>query len=130
MEYLAMEVPTAKPLFWMASSRKDLKSFPAEVQDVMGRALLDAQLEDKHPNAKPLHGFGGAGVLEMVDDFAGDTYRTVYTVRFKGAVYVLHAFQKKATRGIATPKHELDLVRERYRAAEEHYQRWMKGTAG
>jgi phage-related protein len=128
MGYSPIELPSPKPLFWMGSSRKDLKSFPDEVQDVMGRALLDAQLDDKHPNAKPLQGFGGAGVLEMVDDLAGDTYRTVYTVRFKGAVYVLHAFQKKATRGIATPKHELDLVRERYRAAEEHYRSW-KGAA-
>ncbi len=95
----------------------------------MGRALLDAQFGDKHPSAKPLQGFGGAGVLEIVDDSAGGTYRTVYTVRFKSAVYVLHAFQKKATHGIATPKHEMDLVRERYRAAEEHYQNWMKGAA-
>lgn len=66
-------------------------------------------------------------MLEVVDDFASGTYRTVYTVRFKGAVYVLHVFQKKSTHGIATPRHEMDLVRERYRAAEEHYRRWMKG---
>ncbi len=92
----------------------------------MGRALLDAQLEDRHPEAKALKGYGGAGVLEMVDDFDGSTYRAVYTVRFKGAVYVLHAFQKKSTRGIATPKRELDLVRERYRAAQEHYLHWVK----
>lgn len=113
----------------MGSSRKDLKSFPDQVQDVMGRALLDAQFGDKHPDARPLHGFGGAGVLEIVDDFAGDTYRTVYTVRFKQAVYVLHAFQKKDTRGIATPRHEMDLVRDRYRSAEEHYRNWAKGAA-
>jgi phage-related protein len=68
-------------------------------------------------------------VLEMVDDFDGSTYRTVYTVRFKGAVYVLHAFQKKSTRGIATPKVELDLVRQRYRAAEEHYLQWVREGA-
>ena len=122
-----MEAFRPKPLFWIGSSRKDLKAFPAEVQDVMGRALLDAQFGDKHPDAKPLHGFGGAGVLEVVDDFAGDTYRTVYTVRFEHAVYVLHAFQKKATRGISTPKHEIDLVRARYRAAEEHYRHSRKG---
>jgi phage-related protein len=94
---------TFKPLFWMGSSHKDLKAFPEDVQDVMGRALLDAQLEDRHPDAKPLQGFRGAGVLEMVDDYDGGTYRTVYTVRFKGAIYVLHAFQKKSVRGIATP---------------------------
>lgn len=123
-----METPSPRPLFWISSSRKDLKSFPDQVQDVMGRALLDAQFGDKHPDAKPLHGFGGAGVLEIVDDFAGDTYRTIYTVRFKKAVYVLHAFQKKATRGITTPRHELDLVQDRYRAAEEHYRNWTKGA--
>lgn len=117
-----------KPLFWMGSSRKDLKSFPDQVQDVMGRALLDAQFGGRHPEAKPLKGFGGAGVLEIVDDFSGDTYRTVYTVRFRAAVYVLHAFQKKSTRGIATPRHEMDLVRERYRAAEEHYREWSQAS--
>ena len=126
----ALEVPSPKPLIWIGSSRKDLKSFPGEVQDVMGRALLDAQLGDKHPDAKPLRGFGGAGVLEMVTDFAGAAYRTVYTVRFEKAVYVLHAFQKKATHGISTPKHEIDLVRDRYRAAEEHYRVWSKGGRG
>lgn len=125
-----MGTHTAKPLFWVGSSRKDLKSFPGEVQDVMGRALLDAQFGDKHPDAKPLRGFGGAGVLEVVDSYAGDTYRTVYTVRFESAVYVLHAFQKKATRGIATPKHEIDLVRARYRAAEEHHRSLGTGGAG
>lgn len=130
MGYSSLVALRAKPLFWMGSSLKDLKSFPGEVQDVLGRALLDAQLEDKHPSAKPLHGFGGAGVLEIVDDFAGDTYRTVYTVKFKGAVHVLHAFQKKSTHGIATPEREMDLVRERYRAAEEHYRNWMKGSSG
>lgn len=127
MEYSVYDLRAPKPLFWMGSSRKDLKSFPAEVQDVMGRALLDAQFGDKHPNAKPLHGFGGAGVLEMVDDYVGDTYRTVYTVRFGQAVYVLHAFQKKAVRGIATPKREMDLVRDRLRAADEHYRKWIQG---
>jgi phage-related protein len=127
MGYLPPERETPKPLFWIASSRKDLKNFPGEVQDQMGRALLDAQFGDRHPNAKPLQGFGGAGVLEIIDDFSGDTFRTVYTVRFKEAVYVLHAFQKKATRGIATPKHEIDVVRDRYRTAAEHYQSWTQG---
>lgn len=125
-----MENRLPKPLYWIGSSRKDLKSFPGEVQDVMGRALLDAQFGGKHPDAKPLQGFGGAGVLEVVDAHAGDTYRTVYTVRFESSVYVLHAFQKKATRGIATPKHEIDLVRARYRAAEEHYRTLRRGGAG
>ena len=122
-----VEMRPPRPLLWIGSSRKDLKCFPSRVQDVMGRALLDAQFGDKHPNAKPLRGFGGAGVLEMVDDCAGDTYRTVYTVRFLKAVYVPHAFQKKSTQGISTPKHEIDFVRERFRAAEEHYRVWSKG---
>jgi phage-related protein len=73
-----------------------------------------------------LRGFGGAGVLEIVDDFDGDTYRAVYTVRFAGAVYVLHAFQKKSTRGIATPKPELDLIEQRLERAKEDYQRWSR----
>src|SRR5437867_2939579 len=97
-----------KPLFWVGSSRKDLREFPEEVKDVMGHALDVAQLGGKHPDAKALVGFGGAGVLEVVDDFAGDTYRAVYTVRFAGAVYVLHVFQKKSKRGIKTPLKELD----------------------
>lgn len=119
-----------KPLFWIGSSLKDLKAFPAEVQDVMGRALLDAQFGGRHPDAKPLRGFGGAGVLEVVDDFAGDAFRTVYTVRFEHAVYVLHAFQKKSTRGITTPKHETDLVRARFRVADEHYRNSRTGGVG
>ncbi|HEX2203299.1 MAG TPA: type II toxin-antitoxin system RelE/ParE family toxin [Longimicrobium sp.] len=125
--FTLIEARAPKPLFWIGSSHKDLKGFPGEVQDVMGRALLDAQLGDKHPEAKPLRGFGGAGVLEIVEDFAGDTYRTVYTVRFANAVYVLHAFQKKSLRGIATPKHDVELVRERYRTAEAHYRARNQG---
>lgn len=84
---------------------------------MMGRALDAAQRGDKAPNAKPLRGFGGAGVLEIVDDHDGDTYRAVYTVRFAEAVYVLHAFQKKSKRGVATPKRDLDLIRWRLAAA-------------
>jgi len=115
-----------KPLFWVGSSRKDVREFPEEVKDVMGHALDVAQLGGKHPDAKPLGGSGGAGVLEVVDDFAGDTYRAVYTVRFAGAVYVLHAFQKKSKRGIKTPQRELDLVKERLKRAEQEYANWSK----
>lgn len=86
----------------------------------MGYALYLAQMGDKHPDAKPLKGFAGASLLEVIDDFAGDTYRAVYTVRFANAVYVLHAFQKKAKRGIATPKRDLEVIRSRLRQAEEH----------
>ena len=77
-------------------------------------------------NAKPLKGFGGAGVLEIVEDNDGDTYRGVYTVKFAGVVYVLHAFQKKSTKGVSTPKHEIDLIKDRLKRAEEHYCDWCK----
>ena len=86
-----------------------------------------AQIGGKHSAAKPLQGFGGAGVLEIVEDYAGDTYRAVYTVQFAAAVYVLHAFQKRSKRGIATPRQELEKVRTRLRQAEEEYQRWQSG---
>jgi phage-related protein len=103
-----------KDLVWIASSRKDLRAFPDDVRRVMGFALYLAQSGEKHPDAKPLRGFHGAGVLEVVDDFDGDTFRTVYTIRLGDVVYVLHAFQKKSKRGVATPRHEIDLIRERY----------------
>lgn len=107
-----------RPLYWIGTTREDLRNFPAAVQDVMGQALLDAQYGDKHPDAKPLRGFMGAGVLEIVDDYDGDTYRAVYTVRLKSGVYALHAFQKKAKRGIKTPKRDIDLITARLREAE------------
>ena len=114
-----------RPLFWVASSKKDLKGFPVEIRRTMGFALFQAQAGGKHVDAKPLKGFGGAGVLEVVEDHQGDTFRAVYTVKFAGAVYVLHAFQKKSKKGAATPKAELDLVRKRLKAAEEHYGEWQ-----
>ena len=104
----------------------DLSAFPQEVRRRVGGALWDAQLGLKAPFAKPLRGFGGAGVLEVVDDYDGNTYRAVYTVRFAGAVYVLHAFQKKSKRGIATPKAELDLIKQRFKRAREDYERWSR----
>lgn len=107
-----------KDLFWVGDSKGELKGFPREVQRVMGRALDVAQRGGKAPDAKPLKGFDGAAVLEIVDDHDGETYRAIYTVRFAGAVYVLHAFQKKSRRGISTPKRELDLIRRRLAAAE------------
>ncbi|HEV8634379.1 MAG TPA: type II toxin-antitoxin system RelE/ParE family toxin [Chloroflexota bacterium] len=110
-----------KPRFFVGSAREDLSAFPEDVKDVTGYALYLAQLGDKHPHAKPLHGFGGAGVLEVVANHGGDTYRTVYTVRLPSAVYVLHAFQKKSTRGVATPRREVELVRDRLRRAEAHH---------
>ncbi len=103
----------------MGSSLKDLRGFPGAVRETLGFALYLAQLGDKHAAAKPLKGFTGAGVLEVVEDHDGDTFRAVYTVRFASAVYVLHAFQKKAKTGIETPKSDIDLVRRRLKAAEE-----------
>lgn len=114
------------PLGWIASSRKDLKSFPDEVRQSIGVALYRAQQGKKHIDAKPLRGFGGAGVLEVVADFDGDTYRVVYTVRFTEVVYVLHCFQKKSKSGISTPQHEIELVRSRLKLAEQEYQKWKR----
>jgi phage-related protein len=118
-----------KPLFWIGSSREDLREFPEDVKDAMGFALHLAQTGKKHPHAKPLKGFGGASVLEVVEDEAGDTYRAVYTVRFAKAIYVLHAFQKKSKTGVKTPKKELDLIRNRLKSAEMHYEKWSKERA-
>ncbi len=114
-----------KPVRWVGSSRNDLKMFPEEVRNRIGGALWEAQLGGKAPYARPLKGFGGAAVFEIVDDFDGDTYRAVYTVRFAGAVYVLHAFQKKAKKGIATPRQEIALIRQRLQRAREDYDTWQ-----
>ena len=114
------------PLEFLGTSREDLSEFPDEVKYCIGFALRTAQKGGKHPDAKPLTSFGGAGVLEVVENFAGDTYRAVYTVRFFGAVYVLHAFQKKSKRGIKTPQREMDLVKERLKRAEQEYASWNK----
>jgi phage-related protein len=92
-----------KPVFWVASSRKDLKKFPKAVRQTVGQALFDAQTGGKHPDAKPLQGFHGAGVLEVVEDEDSSTYRAIYTVKFAGTVYVLHAFQKRSKSGRKTP---------------------------
>jgi len=95
----------------------------------MGQAIDDAQHGGEHPSAKGLKGFGGRGVLEVVDDFDGDTYRAVYTVKFAGVIYVLHAFQKKSKKGIATPQREVDLIKARLKRAEEHYkENYVKGA--
>jgi phage-related protein len=105
-----------KPTVFVGSSRKDLQGFPASVRGEIGQALFEAQLGDHPHSAKPLKGMGG--VLEIRDNFDGDTYRAVYTVRFEGVLYVLHAFQKKSTSGIATPQRHMDLVKQRLRDAE------------
>ena len=125
-----MAAPDVKPLRWVGSSLSDLRRFPDKVQQVMGYAFYRAQVGGKHPQAKPLHGFGGAGVLEVVEDFDGDAYRAVYTVRLAGAVYVLHVFQKKSKHGIATPRHEMELIRARLRDAEALHERINKSEKG
>jgi phage-related protein len=110
-----------KQLEWISSSYKDLMEVPQDVKSVVGYALYLAQLGGGCDNAKPLKGFKGAGVLEVVDDFQGDTYRAVYTVRLEFAVYVLHIFQKKSKSGIATPKQDIDLIEKRLKLAEQHH---------
>lgn len=116
-----MDPGTLKPIRWIGSSLKDLKSFPAKVRSDVGFALYAAQNGEMDPSAKPLKGFGGSGVIEIVAPFFGDTWRAVYTVRFQDVVYVLHAFQKKSKSGIATPMKELDLIRQRLAIAERDY---------
>lgn len=110
-------------IVWVGSSLKVLRSFPAEVKDVIGFALYQAQVGRKASSAKPLAGFGGASVIEIVGDYQSDTYRAVYTVRFSGVVYVLHAFQRKSKKGIATPKPDMKLIRKRLKVAEEDYRK-------
>ena len=117
---------TAKPVVWIGSSKEDLRKLPASVQDVFGYALFLAQTGKRHPHAKPLKGFGGASVLEVVEDYRNDTYRAVYTVKFAEAVYVLHVFQKKSKRGISTPKQELELIADRLKRALEFHSSWKR----
>ena len=116
-----MDGPEPKELIWMGSSRRDIREFPPSVRRTFGVALFAAQLGETPPEAKILKGFSGAGVLELIDDHRGNTYRAVYTVRFATKVYVLHAFQKKSKRGIATPQQEIRLIRERLKWAERLY---------
>jgi phage-related protein len=110
-----------KPLYFIGSSWKDLKALPGPVQDTFGTLLLDVQYGETPLAAKPLKGYGGAGVLEIVEDYDRSTFRAMYTIDFPLAVYVLHAFQKKSTRGIATPKRDLELIRARYELARRHH---------
>jgi phage-related protein len=112
-----------KPLHFVGGALDDLRALPRDVRVMVGYALHEAQAGGKSEAAKPLKGFGGAGVLEVVANFDGDTYRAVYTVKFRGAVYVLHCFQKKSKRGAATPKTELDLIESRLKAAAVHHNR-------
>ena len=125
MSHVPPSLSGEKPLHWVASAKRDYLSFPGEVQDEMGYALGLAQLGAKHPNAKPWKG-EGPGVLEIVEDHRGDTYRAVYTVRFADVVYVLHAFQKKSQRGIETQQTDVKLITERLKRARADYE--SRGT--
>lgn len=107
-----------KLLMWVGSSKKDLMKMPDDVQDMFGFALHLAQSGQKHPDAKPFKGFGGAGVLEVVENYKTDTYRAVYTVRYTNAVYVIHCFQKKSSQGIATPRPDMNLIKSRLKALD------------
>jgi phage-related protein len=117
-----MAVVTLKPVYWMGDARTQLLEFPDAARKEIGYAFYFAQRGDKHPSAKPLKGFGGAGVLEIVESHDGNAYRAIYTVKFAGAVYALHCFQKKSKRGIATPQADMELVRKRLKAAQAHYE--------
>ncbi len=119
-----------RPLEWIASSLDDLKDFPEDVQQAVGYALYRAQCGEKHSSVKPLKGFKGASVLEVVQNSDGDTYRAVYTVRFGEVVYVLHVFQKKSKSGIATPKQDIELIETRLKRAKAHYDRYYNQRLG
>ncbi len=121
---MMLEMASLKPTSRASGVLETVRSFPKPVRVGIGRALQFAQAGSKHPKAKALKGFAGASVLEIVEDHTQGTYRAVYTVRFKDAVYVLHAFQKKSKHGIATPQRDIDLVKERLKWAEQQTRRW------
>jgi phage-related protein len=102
-----------KPIVWIGPSRRDLKSFPKQVRSDIGQALYTAQIGETDPAAKPLKGFGGARVMEIIDRYDTNIYRAVYTVQFSNVIYLLHAFQKKSKSGIATPQKDIELIRRR-----------------
>ena len=115
-----------KRVDFVGSSQEDIKSFPEEVRSDIGYALFVAQRGEKPESAKPLKGFGGAGVQEIVENFDGNTYRAVYTVKFPKVLYVLHCLQKKSKHGIKTPQQDIDLIKQRLRTAEVEYNTYYK----
>jgi len=121
-----LPVRLIKPCLFVGPSRRELKNFPDEVRGSIGHALHQAQCGDEPESAKALKGFGGRNVLEIVTDFDGNTFRAVYTVRFRDAIYVLHAFQKKSKKGIATPKQTIELIKSRLHDAEIDYRARQK----
>jgi len=108
-----------KLLGWIRSSKKDLMDLPKEIRKMIGYSLHLAQLEKDDVDSKPLKGFGSAKIREIVKNDANSTYRAVYTVEFKGIIYVLHVFQKKSKTGIETPKHEIELIKSRLKIAQQ-----------
>jgi phage-related protein len=110
-----------KPVYWIGSSRRDLQAMPREVRGDIGQALYTAQQGMTDPAAKPLKGFGGARVMEIVERHRTDAYRAVYTAHFETAIYVLHVFQKKSKTGVATPKQDIDMIRKRFAEAQQHH---------
>ena len=118
---------TRKPIKWVGSAKRDLDAMPEDVKDAFGYAIDLAQAGGKHPDAKPLSGFGSAGVIEVVEDHRGDTFRAVYIVRLAGWIYVLHCFQKKSKGGIKTPKEDLEVIRIRMKAAAQDHVLWQSG---
>ena len=120
-----MSKQARKPIKWVGSAKRDLDGMPEEVKDVFGHAIDLAQTGGKHPDTKVMTGFGSAGVLEVVENHQGDTFRAVYTVKFPGWVYVLHCFQKKSKSGIATPEPDLDLINTRMKAAKHDFEVWQ-----
>ena len=111
-----------KPVFWMGSSRRDLRAMPEQIRRNIGQALYAAQQGETDPAAKAMKGFGGARVMELAERDRSGAYRAVYTVQFGDAIYVLHVFQKKSKQGITTPNQEVNLIRRRLAEAERHYQ--------
>ena len=124
-----MPLKQEKPLEWLGSSKKDLIALPEDVRRFFGHALHFAQNGEKHDAAKPLKGFGGAGVLEVVDNDEGGTYRAVYTVKYEEVVFVLHCFQKKSKSGIALPKEDKAVIEARLKVAADRIKEIRDGKA-
>lgn len=121
-----MQDDKIKPIIWIGSSRKELRSMPIAVRREFGLSLFAVHEGELPPSTKPLKGFGGADVLELIEDERGSTYRAIYTVRFAHVIYVLHVFQKKSKHGITTPKHEIDLIHKRLKLAQSDHANRMK----
>jgi phage-related protein len=115
-----------RPVIWLGATRETLRTFPKLARSRIGRSLYAAQVGRKLNYAKPLKGFGGASVLEVVGEFDGNAYRAAYTVRFASAVYVLHVFEKKSKKGISTPRHHIEIIRLRLKQAQREHEKWQE----